>query len=187
MSDAKLQQGYMIEGNFFATKAEANDFIRIPKIKAALMKATSQNEELSEWFIENQELVEQAFDIGTIRRVTKAERKKLAKALETVEEAVESFPNLKFLAEISSDLQETFRWPTVKRMNDEEKREASLNALAEVGAEVAEWIVDNKDVVLESFEAGKIKREVSPKATEGLAAYRAKLAAEKEAKEAAAK
>jgi hypothetical protein len=83
---------------------------------------------------------------------------------------------------------DSFRWPSVKRMTDDEKAVAarnSLTALSEGNEDLANWIVANKDAVLEAFKAGIEKREVSPKASEALAAYRAKMAAEKAAKAAA--
>jgi hypothetical protein len=54
------------------------------------------------------------------------------------------------------------------------------------GADLAEFLVANKENLLAGFEAGAVKREVSPKAVAGLAAYRERMAAEKLAKETAA-
>ena len=60
-------------------------------------------------------------------------------------------------------------------------------ALTGDNVELVDWILGNKDAILEGFQAGVVKREVNPKAQDALAAYRAKKAAEKAAKEAAEK
>ena len=69
-------------------------------------------------------------------------------------------------------------------MDDAEKATAAKNTLvaaSEGNEELADWVLANKDAVLEAYEAGKEKRQVNPKAAEALAAYRAKKAAEKAA------
>lgn len=179
------------DGAQFDTKAEAMDYLRRPKILAALKALTAGNEELAEWLLENQETVECAFDTGTIRRVTKAEYAKLDKALEALKE-IEGNTKIAFLQEHTAAIRESFRWPSVKRMNDEEKLAAAHTTLTEAAEneELASWILENKTEILEAYKAGVEKRQVSEKATAGLAAYRAKKAqekAEREAAEAAAK
>jgi small-conductance mechanosensitive channel len=174
------------DGKVFATKKEAQDHVRLPKIREALNKLTKNNAELVDWLIANQETVEMAFETGTIRRVSKVEHGKLAKALKAVEEA--GNPKFAFVVEHAQAIMDSFRWPSVKRMTDEEKATAARNTLAaasEGNEELAEWILTNKEAVLEAFEAGIEKRQIPPKAAEALAAYRAKMAAEKKAKEAA--
>jgi hypothetical protein len=69
-------------------------------------------------------------------------------------------------------------------MDDAEKSTAARNTLAaasEGNEELASWIIAHKDAVLQSYEAGQVKREINPKAQEALAAYRAKKAEEKAA------
>jgi hypothetical protein len=58
-----------------------------------------------------------------------------------------------------------------------------LIAASEGNEELAEWIIKNKDKVLDAYQAGVVKREINPAAAEALAAYRAKKAAEKAAAE----
>jgi hypothetical protein len=181
----ELKQVYAIDGKFFDTKKEAQDYLRLPKITASLMKVTNNNKELTEWLVAHQEAVEAAFDTGTIRRVTKSEQKKLDKALEALKEVGDS--RLAFLVENAEAISDSFRWPSVKRMDDAEKAVAAKNSLVAIAEreDVADWILANKDAVLAAYEAGVEKRVVSPKATEALAAYRAKMAAEKAANPAA--
>lgn len=179
---SELKQVYVLDGKIFDTKAEAEDYIRLPKVRAALVVLTKNNKELSDWLIENQESVEQAFDTGTIKRVTKSEKNKLGKALVALGETTE--PKLAFLRDNADAILESFRWPSVKRMTDEEKAVAARNTLvaaSEGNTDLAEWVMANKDGILEAYAAGKVKREINPKAAEALAAYRAKKAAEKAA------
>ncbi len=164
----------------FDNKADAMDFVRRPKILEAL-KAFTSDDDLSNWLLDNQEIIEVAFETGSIRRVTKSEHKKLDEALKhllTIEDK-----KLDFLKDAVTAIKDSFRWPSVKRMSDEEKMAAARNTLtAATGQEdLALWIISNKDAILEAYKAGIEKREVSPKAKEGLAAYQAKKAAEKAA------
>lgn len=173
------------DGKTFNTRAEAQDYLRRPLITAALSKVTDNNSELVTWLIENQDVVEAAFESGTIRRVTKSEKKKLEKALEAIVAADD--PKFAFISDNHAAVLETFRWPSVKRMNDEEKIAAAKETLlAETGegnGELVDWILSSKDAILAAYAAGVEKREVNPKAQEALAAYRAKKKAEKEAAE----
>jgi dsDNA-binding SOS-regulon protein len=174
-------------GAQFDTKAEALDFLRKPKVMGALVALTAGNEELADFLFEQREGLAAAFETGIIRRVSKSEYNKLDKALEALAK-IEDMPALKFLQEHAVVVRESFRWPTVKRLSPEEKAEAAkaqIITLTEGNAELADWIVENKDGLLEAFEAGKEKRQVSDKAQTALAEYRAKKAAEKAAAEAA--
>lgn len=175
------------DGKQFDTKAEALAYLRRPKIKEALMVVTGNNTELSDWLIDNQERVEIAFESGTIRRVTKSEHSKLSKALDVLKTIQE--PKLAFLQENAGAILDSFRWPSVKRMSEEEKVMAARNTLVAAtdgNVDLANWIISKKDAILESYEAGVEKKQLNPKAAEGLAAYRAKKAAEKAASEASA-
>jgi dsDNA-binding SOS-regulon protein len=168
------------DGNHYDSKAEAMDAMRKPAVKAALFEATGKNKELTDWLVENEEHVQVAFETGTIRRVTKSDHNKLAKAIEALKE-IQDNSKIAFLQENAGAILDSFRWPTVKRMDEQEKATAARNTLvaaSEGNEELANWIIANKDAVLEAYNAGKIKREVSPKATEALAAYQAKRAAE---------
>jgi len=187
MTDELKQVFVTPDGQMFNTKAEANDYQRRPLIKEALMALTDKNEELADWLVENQETVVSAFNIGTIKRVTKSEKKKLHAALEAIVAAENK--DFAFIAENAEAVEESFRWPTVKRMDDEEKAAAAKKTLmeeSENNEELSDWVVANQEQIIEAYSAGKVKREVSPKAQQALAEYRAKKAAQKAAEEAAA-
>ena len=170
------------DGQTFDTKKEALDHLRKPKIKAAMSKVTGGNAELTDWLVDHQESVEMAFETGTIKRVTKSEHNKLAKALEAIAEAGD--PKFAFVVDNKGAILDSFRWPSVKRMDEQEKAVAAKNTLvaaSEGNEELADWVLANKDAILEAYQAGVEKRQVNPKAAEALAAYRAKKAAEKAA------
>lgn len=170
------------DGQTFATKAEAVDHLRRPKIMEAFMKLTSGNEELANWLADNKEVVDNAFDVGTIRRVTKGDKKKLLSALEKAKELFDGGEHaLKFLAENVENIHEGFRYPTQKRMSDEERAVAAKNTLVSEtdNEELADWVIENRDAILEGYNAGKEKRPVNEKATKGLAEYRVRRATEK--------
>lgn len=179
----ELKQGFITPDNkVFDTKAEAMAYIRRPKIADALRVATGGNKELAEWLLEHQEQVEMAFETGTIRRVTKVELNKLKKCIEHLKTINDS--KLAFLQDAADAVVDSFRWPSVKRMTEEEKATAARNTLvaaSDGNEQLAEWILKNKDSILAAYEAGIEKRQINPKAQEALAAYRAKLAAEKAA------
>jgi hypothetical protein len=180
------------DGTMWDTEKEAKDHLRMPKIKAALEVLTKNNSGMVEWIMKNQEAIESSFETGTIKRVTKAEFKKLENALKAIVEAAD--PKAQFVIDNAAAIQDSFRWPAVKRLTAEEKDSAVKltlvkltidEATGESNDKLADWLLANKDAMLECFQAGVEKREVSAKATEGLAAYREKKAAEKAAKLAA--
>jgi hypothetical protein len=182
-----IRQVYELpDGTTWDTKAEALDHLRRPKIQAALAAVTGDNGDLVEFLLDNMEEVKEAFDVGTIRRVTKSDRNKLKKALDAI--TADANPKFGFVLENAEAILKTFRWPSVARMDDDEKavkaREVLL-ALSEGNEEVADWVVENRESILEAYGAGKEKRPVNPVAAAALAEYRAKKAAEKAAKEAA--
>lgn len=179
------------DGQTFDTKAEALDHLRRPKILAEMEKITGNNSELSEWLVDNQDEVMAAFDAGTIRRVTKSEKNKLTKAVDAIVESVadnaELSKKIAFFLEHKDVVIDSFRWPKVKRMKDEEKETLAKNTLMKASdnqTDLVDWVMANQEKVLAAYDAGKEKREVSPKATAGLNAYREARKAEKEAKEA---
>lgn len=176
------------DGKQFDNRADATTYLRRPKIQAALKAISGCTDDLVNWLVENQESVEVAFDAGTIRRVTKSDGNKLTKALEALKE-IEDNPKISFLQEHADAIKDSFRWPSVKRMTPEEKTLAARNTLlndTEGNNELVEWILANQEAVVAAYGAGIEKREVSPKATAALEAYRQKRAAEKAAAEAAA-
>jgi|SRR5210317_915493 len=182
----ELRQVYTTpDGRTFEKKAEALNHLRRPKIEEALNKVTGEQAELVNWLLDNQDVVESAFEVGTIKRVTKSERKKLAKNLENICE--EGSPRTAFIREHHEAILESFRWPSVKRMKGEEKLAKALEILTNAtdgNKDLATWVVDNREAVLESYKAGIEKRKVNPKAAEALKAYRERKAAEKAAREA---
>jgi len=184
-----IKQTFQTEdGKVFATKKEALDYLRRPKIEAALKKLAPDNADLVGWLLENQERVEMAFETGNIRRVTKSERNKLEKAVKHLVEEYGNDTKLAFVVEHAASVVESFRWPSVARMDEDEKRvtaRSSLVLAAEGNEKLAEWIIANRDAVLAAYEAGVEKRVINPKAAEALAAYRAQKAQEKAAAEAA--
>lgn len=170
------------DGTTFDTKAEALNYMRKPKIEAAL-NAFTKDASLTEWLIENSKAIKNAFDTGAMRRITKSDAAKIAKAIEAIKEA--KIKGTEFLLEIWPEID--VKYKPVKRMVDSEKELAirnTLQALEGGSEELAVWIITVKDAILEAYEAGVEKRQVNPAASEGLAAYRAKKAAEKAAKEA---
>lgn len=176
------------DGTRFDTKAEVIDYLRKPKILAALNAITNNQADLNEWIYTHQELLEDVFSVGTIQRVTKSERKAIEKAFEALKEVANLPKACAFIIDNANAFQESFRWPAVKRMKDEEKDKLIYDSIfAATGSDkdLTEWIIAQKLAIFEAFEAGKVKREVSAKATAGLDAYRAKKAAEKAAAEAA--
>lgn len=183
---SNIEKAFVIDGQIFATKAEAEAYIRKPKVLAALKVVTGGDATAAAWLQENQDDIESAFDTGTIRRVSKADARKLAQALK---EVLESSLTAQFIRDNHEEIASSFRWPSVKRMTEEEKAVAARNSLIAIdgsGEELAAWIIANQNQILEAFKAGIVKREVSAKAQEALAKYRAEKAAEKAAAEAAA-
>jgi hypothetical protein len=182
---SNIQSGFIVDGKIFATKAEAEEFVRGPKVKEALMILTGKNVDLSTWLIEKKDEILENYESGKIKRVTKQERKALGKALT----AAVDLPACKFLADNFDAIVDSFRWPSVKRGTAEEQAEqirTNFADLAEGNEEMVKWLLTNKEQLLAAYEAGKEKRQVSEKAAAGLAAYREKKAAEKAAAEKAA-
>lgn len=163
------------------SKQAAMDHLRKPAILAAMTAVAGGKKELADWLIAHEEQVQMAFETGNIRRVTKSEGKQLEKALEALK-AIEGVAGIKFLQDNIGAIKDSFRWPSVQRMTPEEKATAARNTLvaaSEGNEQLADWVIANKDAVLNAYTAGVVKREVNPKASEALAAYRAKKAAEK--------
>jgi hypothetical protein len=172
------------DGKQFDTRADAANHLRRPKVEAALMPLANKDKKLVDWLIDNQETIEVAFEVGTIRRVTKSERNKLTKAIDHIVEKMQGDSKAAFFLDNAESIKETFRWPSVQRMSDEEKAVAARNTLmnaTENNEKLVTWVLGNKDNILAAYNAGVEKREVSPKATEALAAYREKMAAKKAA------
>jgi hypothetical protein len=189
----EIRQAFVVGDQQFDSKAEAMEYLRKPKVMAELLKLTNGQSDLAELLYENKEAIESAFDTGTIRRVTKAERKKIRNAFEALPEELPKaaeFLREKVMyqgAEVSimEQLIDSFSWPKQRRLNDEEKTVALSDSLKtlNISADVAEWIKSVREDLLTAYEAGVEKRTISQKAVDGLAAYRAKMAALKAAEE----
>jgi hypothetical protein len=184
---ATLKPVYVVDGKTFESKADVAAYMRRPAILKALTGLKGSNADVATFLLENQDEVEAAFETGTIRRVKKTEFNQLGKALEYA--ASLNDPKLKFITDNAETMQNSFRWPSVKRMSADEAAlvaTTALVALTNGNTELAAWIIENKADILSGFKAGVEKREVSVKATEGLAAYRAEKARQKAEAEAAA-
>lgn len=185
MSNPIVKAAFVTEdGTVFSTKQEALDYVRKPKIKAALMQFAT-NEELADWLNANSDEISSCFETGTIKRVSKRDRKNLEAALN----AAITADGTEFLKEHKETILDSFRWPSVKRLTEEEKAAAintNVMAVTENNAELTAWIVENKAKIMDAFDAGIVKQEIPESAKNGLAEYRARKAAEKAAKEAAA-
>lgn len=179
----QIKQVFAAGDRTFDTKAEAMDYLRRPLITKAFNALTGDNAELTNWLIDHEDDIERAFETGTIRRVTKAERKQLATALDRVVELhAAGDKKLAFLAEQAEGLKTSFKLPPVPRMTDEEKAAATkltLMAATENNEELVDWLIANREPILEGYQAGVEKRAVSPKATEALLAYRIETAEKK--------
>ena len=192
-----LKSGYIVDGKIFDTAAEARDYQRLPQVKAAVKALVGGNDNFATFLLENQEEIEKAFEVGVIARVTKAERNKLKKALEEL--VTVSNSKLKFLQDNTDAILESFRWPAVKRLKEEEKVAATMTALTQLADEkAAKWIVDNRAAIEAAYQAGVEKRlpptgsgladylAAKKAGPEALAAYQAAKAAAKEAAKATA-
>lgn len=201
-----IKQAFMTpDGQTFATKQEAVDHVRIPLIKSALNKLTERNTDLTEWLLAKKAEIVEAFSSGKIQRVTKAEKKRLEKELLTIRDM--KHPGLTFIAENFEAIRDSFKWPKRDRVSEEDQAAVIRQAFVDLTTdeagngndELVDWLIANKDGILEAYEAGVEKRAVSEKATnalaeyqaakkagpEALAAYMAKKKAEKEAAAAA--
>lgn len=180
---AIFKKGFITEdGKVFDTAAEADAYVRLPLIKQALLTVAGGQQELADFLLANQEEFEAALETGTIRRVKVAERAKIRQAFEHMTTLKD--PKLGFLTENAQVFVDSFRWPTVKRLTEEEKTAQTKAAFMKLADEnFADWAILNSAAVLAAYEAGKEKREISQKAKDGLAEYQAQRKAAKELKE----
>jgi hypothetical protein len=94
-----------------------------------------------------------------------------------------------FVIENVEAVKNSFRWPTVKRLEPEEKAAAvseKLMVLTEGNADLVKFIVANEEAINACYEAGVEKRQMPANTLEKLAEARAKQAAAREAAKAAA-
>ena len=114
---SQIQQAFTVDGKFFSTKEEANQYIRRPKIIAALEAFIKDNKPLVDLLVENQDTIESAFESGSLRRFTKADQKKLQKAFDSIVAA--GLKGTEFLIENWEELE--IKYKPQKRMSPEEK------------------------------------------------------------------
>jgi hypothetical protein len=190
----KLADGSFVKAEVMSQR-EVADIQRQPQVLGAL-KVLVKDADTATWLLEKKEEILTALDSGASRRVTKQERKALKAALDKVESG--------FLKDNADAIVESFKWPLVKRVAEEEQTAivlGNLNVLTGDNADMSAWLVANKDSLVLAYDAGLVKRVVPASTTaaldeyraakaagpEALAAYTAKKAAEKAAKAAAAK
>jgi hypothetical protein len=140
------------------------------------------NDGLANWIFDSRDIVEDAFEVGTIRRVKQAESKKLAAALDEIVAAAN--PKFAFVADNKDAIISSFRWPSVTRLTPEEKTAAAIKLLLEASEgneDLANYVVANKDAILEAYDAGVVKKTINPAALEALAKFRSEQAAAKAA------
>jgi len=169
------------DGKVFESKADALEYLNRPKVEKAL-KALTKNSKVVAFLLDNEEVIKKIFNAGTPNRVKKTEKNQLIKALETVKEELNN-NKTKFLVENAEAIAESFRWPSVKRMTSEEQYELAVNSITAISggsAKIAEWVLENKEELLEAYKASKPVRPVSQKAMDALKEYHLKRAAEKE-------
>ncbi len=173
------------DGSTFDSKADAERHMRRPAIMAALLGVAGGQEKLAETLYNQEEAIRDALDTGSIKRVTKSERNRLAKAIE----ACKGVKGAEFLAEHAQIVVDSFRWPTQQRLSAEDKQAAQLKGMTEVfeGREdVAAWAVAESEKILAAYKAGQPERVVPQSASEGLQMYKDWKSAEKAMKEAQA-
>lgn len=184
---AQLTSGFVVKDqdgttHVFATKPEALDYMRKPQVIEALNALTSGNAELSGWLYANREEIEASFELDKIRRVTKAEYKKLEAALEHIKTAMADSKEAGFVVQNADAIKESFRWPKVARLTTEEAEKQIYERLTKlatgedgtVNTDLVNWMVAQKEPLGAAYAAGIVKREVSEKAASGLAEYQAK-------------
>lgn len=177
---SKFAQVFQTEdGVVHATKALAERHTRKPLIMAALLALCGGQKDLADAIYNKEEELQQAFESGKVRFVSKAERAELAKSLAAAKAVL---PADNFLVKYSEEIEGSFKWPTAKRATEEEQKAAAfeaVDALFERAEGVAAWIVNEKDRILDAFKAGVEKRVVTDQAKQGLALYRAMMDAKK--------
>jgi len=186
MSEVK-QQWLSDDKTPFNTKAEAEQHNRLPVIMNDLIVVADGQEKLAKWILDCQKHIKELFALGKVKRVTKSDRNRLQRGLKKLSEIHEDRGmgvDVAWIVENSEALVKGFKWPGQKRLKDEELQEALQEKASELtngDQELATWIIASKDAILKAYEAGKPKREISEKAVQGLAAYRAKMAQQKAA------
>jgi len=187
-----LERGYIKDGKVFPTLAAVEEYIRGPQVKEALKKLVNDTDS-ENWIYDNREDIVGAFNINNSRHFLKTEKAQLRKALDAVvtlggaefeDEGMSKIQkDMTFILENHDQIQATFKWPAIKKLKDEELAVAVSETLGKIegsSADLTKWITDSIEDIKVALDTGKIKREVSQKATDGLNAYRLKKALEKQ-------
>ena len=170
--------------NTFESKQELIDHVRKPLVLEALTAISGSNADVAAFLLSAKEAILSVFEIGGIKRVTKSEHAKLAKALEYVAETLKDDPKAAFLLDNIGAVKSSFKWPTQTRMKEDEIATAAKNsllALEGVTEELAAWVLNSKEAILEAYKAGLPKQTINEAAAAGLARYQAQKRAEKAA------
>ena len=191
MSNSDLQKGYIYDNQIFPTLAAVEDYQRKPKVMAALKKLIDDTPS-EEWCYENRTTIIESFKVNNSRHFLKTEKAHLEKALKAVvafgdvefEDATMTGmqKDMAFLLEHWEQSLNTFKWPTVKKLPEEDQIvavHAALNAIEGSSEELSTWIYENIEDLTVALDTAKVKREVSSKATDGLNKYRLLKAQEK--------
>jgi len=164
------------DGTTFSSKEGVEEYVKEKAVKNALGELTN-DQKLVEFLVSNADEIKNAYETGSVRRVTKKEKAALNAALD----AVNGIDNaaLGFLKEHGLAILASFKWPTVKQLSDEEKLATQVNALNAIteNEQLTDWLLESKEKIVEALNAGVIKREISEQAKAGLAKYRAEKAA----------
>lgn len=170
------------------TAKEAAEVQREPLVRNALNVLTGNNNpDLVNWLFTKRSDILATYDTGTVRRVTKAERKALTAALKHVSEELANDPKAKFVVENANAIAETFKWPGQKRVAEEDRAAAIQEAFMELTGDnekLVTFLLNSKDALEAAYNTGIVKREVSQKTLDALAKHHADRKAAKEAAEA---
>lgn len=176
------------DGSVFSSMAEALEHVRVPLVKAALVKLTGEgNGELVTWLLDNKVEIENTYEADKVQRVTKSERKELRKALDAISNA--NVSGSEFVVEHTNAIIDSFKWPTKARVKPEEKELTILAAFNDLTADddgkpndtLVQWLLTNKEALFEAYAAGVEKRALAPQAAAGLKEYQEAKAAAKAA------
>jgi hypothetical protein len=183
-NDAFVQVFRMPDGTEFDNKTDAEEYIRKPKIKVALMKAADNNQEVVAFLEKHKDVFESLMETSG-KKVKKSDKEALEKELrDTVESDEIDTP---FLSKNYKQILAVFKYPSVKKLTLKQKQDKiqeQLEVVTENNSELFDWLNRNLNEIVDAFGAGHVKRQVSEKATIGLTYYRAKIKARKAAEKA---
>ena len=168
-------------GQFYETKAELLDAIRRPQVLEALGAIEGSNEGVANFLLDSKDAIEGAFAIGGIRRVTKSEHTKLDKALAHIAEVLKGDAKAEFVLTHADAIRQSFKWPTVTRMKEDEIAAAAKASVMALNANeaFATWVLNSREAITAAYKAGIVVPQVSEAAKLALEKHRAAKAAAK--------